>query len=120
MRSHVVAKLFDRQDSFVSPVPGDQVLGLKLGPAARRKADAEVRQPVIPGTGNTQLFGATLRRMVRKRVKLFRCRLGPEQIRGKLRCTPGLNPTFHPYLAYAVILPVGEETNAVTAGKNFL
>src|SRR5580704_15645369 len=115
MRSHVVAKLFDRQDGFVTPVPGDNVLRLQLGPAARRKADAEVRQPVVPGTGNAQLFGATLRRMARERVKLLRCRFGPEQFRGKLGCTPRLNPPFYPYLADAVVLPVGEETDAVTA-----
>src|ERR1700675_852881 len=113
MRSYVVAKLFDGQDGFVAPVAGDNVLGLQLGSAARRKADAEVRQPVIPGTGNAQLFGAALRRMARQRVKLLRRRLSPEHFRGKLGCAPGLNSPFHPYLAYAVILPVGEEANAV-------
>ncbi len=63
MGSHVVSKLFDRQYGLVSPLPGDQVLGLQFGPAAGREVDAEVRQPFIPGTGNAQLFGATFRRM---------------------------------------------------------
>src|SRR5579863_5148213 len=101
MRSHVLAKLFDCQDGFVTPVPGDEVLRLQLGPAARRKADAEVREPVKPRTGDTQLFGATLRRMARERVKFFRCQLSPEQFRSKFGCTSRLDPPFHPYLTYA-------------------
>ncbi len=63
MGSHMVSKLFDRQNGFVSPLPGNQILGLQFGPAAGRKVYAEVRQPFVPGTRNAQLFRATLCRM---------------------------------------------------------
>jgi hypothetical protein len=78
MRSDMVSKLFDRQNGFVSSIPGDQILRLQFSPAAGREVDAEVRQPFIPGTGNAQLFGTTFGGMPRYRVESPGCKLGPQ------------------------------------------
>ncbi len=46
--------------------------------------------------------------------------LAPSNSGANWGATPRLNPPFHPHLADAVILPVGEQTDAVAAGKDFL
>ena len=69
MRRDLVAKLFDGENGFIPAVAGNKKFGLQLGSAAGREVHAEMRQPLVPGAGDAQLFGAILRRMPGQRMK---------------------------------------------------
>ena len=70
MRPDLVAKFFDREDGFISPVARNEIFGLQLSPATGREVHAEMRQPFIPGAGDTHLFSAIFRRVVSQRMEL--------------------------------------------------
>ena len=84
MRSHLVPKLFDRENGFVPAVARNKIFGLQLGATAGRELHTEMRQSLMPGAGNTHLLSTTFRRMPRHRVKLLGCKLRPIKLRREL------------------------------------
>src|ERR1019366_5148466 len=70
---------------------------------------------VVPGAGHAHLFGAVLGGKLGNRVKVPGCELRAEELRGCRKCLPVADTTLYPDLFDALLLPVGEQTDAVGA-----
>ena len=53
MRANLVAKLFNRENRFISSIARDKVFRLQLGSAAGSEVHAEMRQPLVPRSRNS-------------------------------------------------------------------
>ena len=118
----LVAKLFDGEDGLITLGAGDEVFGLQLGAAGGREVHAEVGQAFVPRAGNAHLLGAGSGVVAGERVEVFVGGLGSVEVFGDFEehgFVMGISALLlDPDLSDAVVLPVGEEADAVAAGED--
>src|ERR1700712_112749 len=117
VRRDLLAELLNGQYCGVAFVAGNEVLRLQLGSTARRKIHAKVGKPFVPRAGNTHLFGTIFRRMAGERMQIVGGWLRTVEIGLGICMRTLINAALDPYLGRAMVLPVREDTDAVTARK---
>ena len=76
----------------------------------------EVRQALVPGTGNALLLGAAFGGDGRRWGASFSvASVAPKNLGCQWFVSPGREAALDPDLRGAIVLPVGEEADAVTA-----
>ncbi len=116
-----VAELLDGEDGLVGVVAGDEVFGLDFGAAAGSEVQLEVGKALVPGAGDAELFGAAFGGVAGDGVEFLRGGFGAEELGGEW-CGggAGIEAAFDPDLIGLVILPVGEEADAVAAEEDLV
>src|SRR5262249_35254018 len=117
---YVLAYAVDRLDGRQGVLARDHVLALQLLSAAWRELHAEVRQTFMPGAGDVHLWGTRLGREAGDRVAVGWRECGPEQLRWRRNSSALYDAALHPDLVDALVLPVGEEADAVGARYDLL
>ena len=120
MWTHLIAQPLDRKDRLDCVAPGQEVFRLKFLPSARGKAHAEVRQPVVPWPGYAHLFRAILGGKLGDWMQVSGSKLGPEEFPGRFESRPAADAALDPDLVDTLLLPIGKQTDAVTARLNFV
>ena len=116
-----VAELFDGEDGLVGAVAGDEVFGLKFGAAAGGEVQLEVGEAFVPRAGNAELVGAGFGVVVDDGMEFAGGGFGAEELGGEVGGGgAGFEAALDPDLGDVVVLPVGEEADAVTAEKDFV
>src|ERR1700730_392814 len=93
----------------------NEVLRLQFLPGARREAHAKMRQALVPGAGHAHLFRAVFGGEFRNGMKIPGGQLRPEKFRGRVKWLAILDASFYPNLIETLLLPVGEQADAVRA-----
>jgi len=120
MRGDAVAELFDGEDGLPGAVAGDEVFGLQLGSAAGGEVHFEVREALVPGAGDAHLFGAVFGGVAGEGVEVAGGGFCAEELGGEGVGFAGFETVFDPDLGDAVVLPVGEEADAVAAEEDLV
>lgn len=116
-----VAELLDGEDGFVGVLAGDEVLGLDFGAAAGSEVELEVGKALVPGAGDAELFGAAFGGVAGDGVEFLRGLFCAEELGGEwYGGGAGIEAAFDPDLVGLVILPDGEEADAVAAEEDFV
>ncbi len=114
----VVAELLDGEHGLIAAVAGDEVLGLDLLAAAGGEVHAEVGHALVPGAGDAHLFGTAFGGVSAEGVEFVLLEGGTVEGGWDGGGTAGLDAGFDPDLGDAVVLPVGEEADAVAGGED--
>ena len=118
MWGDAVAELLDGEDCFVGVFAGDEVLGLDLSAAAGGEVEFEVGETLVPGAGDAELLGAAFGGVSGDGVEFLRGLLCTEELRLKFfRGCAWIEAALDPDLSGLVVLPDGEEADAVAAEK---
>src|ERR1700722_8548659 len=96
MRRDAIAQLLDSRDRFPGMVARDEVFRLQLAAARWREVHAEVRQPLVPGAGDSLLLGAIDRIMPEDRMKLLRGQRCPVELMRPIIRTTGFETALDP------------------------
>ena len=123
VRGDVVADLLDGGDGVGAVAEGDEVLGLELLAAGGGEVHAEVGEALEPGAGDAELLGAVFGREAGERVEALGGGAGAEELGADVEGLAGVrfvrvNAGLDPDLGGAVVLPVGEEADAVCGGED--
>src|SRR5260221_7299564 len=121
VRTDLFVQLFDGEDGVKRGCVGNDIFGLQFFSCAGRETHFEMRETVIPRTGNGHLLGTIFRGERGDGVKIFCGARGAEKI---LRLLDGglgrVNSVLEPDFVDALVLPVGEKTDAVGSGENLV
>jgi len=121
VRSDEVAELLDGEDGFVGVLAGDEILGLDLGATAGSEVELEVGEALVPGAGDAELLGAGFGGVASDGVEFLRGLFCAEELGGEwYGGGAGIEAAFDPDLVGAVILPGGEEADAVAAEEDLV
>src|ERR1035438_626772 len=96
-------------------LPGHEVFRLQFFSSAGRETHAKVWESLVPRAGHSHLFGAVLGGKFRNGVQVPGSKFCPEKVRCRISPARVLQPAFYPNFAYALFLPIGEQTDAVGA-----
>ena len=77
-------------------------------------------EALVPGAGDAELVGAVFGGVSSEGVELLGGQGGSEELRGEDCGGAGVETTLDPDLGDAVVLPVGEEADAVAAEEDFV
>src|ERR1700730_18602981 len=116
----LVAELLNGKYCGIASIAGDEVFRLQLGSAARRKVHTKVGKPFIPGAGNTHLLSTIFRRVPGEWMQVVGCRFRTVEICFGICMRALIDTAFDPHLGRAMVLPVCEDTDAITASKNII
>ena len=97
---------------------GDEVLGLDLLAAGRGEVHLEVGHALVPGAGSAELLGAGLGSVAGYGVELFFLQGGSVEERRQVMDFIGRDTALNPDLLDAMVLPVGEEAEAVAGAED--
>ena len=121
MWGDLVAELLDGEDGLVGVLAGDEVFGLDFGAAAGSEVELEVGKALVPGAGDAELFGAAFGGVAGDGVEFLRGLFCAEELGGEwYGGGAGIEAAFDPDLVGAVILPGGEEADAVAAEEDLV
>ncbi len=116
-----VAELLDGEDGFVGAVAGNEVFGLEFGAATGGEVELEVGKALVPGPGDAELVGAGFGIMVDDGVEFAGGGFGAEELGREVSGGgAGFEAALHPDLGDVVVLPVGEEADAVAAEEDIV
>ena len=116
VRCDLAGELFDGEDGIDRVLAWNIIFRLQLFTGAGRKAHLEVRQALVPGADDSHLLGAVFRRERRDGVKIFAGEFCAEEIRLCVECRLLIFAALQPHFAEELVLPIGEEADAVGAG----
>ena len=116
MRGDLVAEALDGEDGFDGVLTRDEVFGLQLFAGAGSEAHAEVRETLVPGAEDAHLLGAVFGGERGDGMKIFGGEFCAEKFRLGVKGLAFFGAGFEPDFAEIVVLPVGEEADAVGAG----
>src|SRR5882724_3185654 len=121
VRTDLFVQLFDGEDRFECIFVRHKIFGLQFFAGAGRETHFEMREAVVPRTGNAHLLGTIFGGECGDGVKIFCGARGAEEI---LRLLDGrlgrIDSMLEPDFVDALVLPVGEEPDAVGSGKNLV
>ena len=121
MWGDLVVELFDGEDGFVGVLAGDEVFGLDFGAAAGSEVELEVGKALVPGAGDAELVGAGFGVVVDDGVEFAGGGFGAEELGREVSGGgAGFEAAFDPDLIGLVILPGGEEADAVAAEEDLV
>ena len=102
-------QLFDGEDGVERVFAGNEIFRLQFFAGAGRETHFEMRETVVPRTGNAHLFGAIFRGECGDGVKIFCGARGAEKIFRLLDGRLGrIDSMLEPDFVDALFLPVGE------------
>ena len=79
-----------------------------------------MRQALIPRAGNALLLGAAFGRVAVDRVEFFSGELGAEELRLPIVFVAWREPALDPDLRCAMVLPVGEQADAIARAEDLV
>ena len=121
VRTDLFVQLFDGEDGFQRVFAGDEIFGLQFFAGAGRETHFEMREAVVPRSGNAHLLRAIFRGERGDGMKVFCGARGAEEIMRPLDGRLGrVDSMLEPDFVDALISPVGEEAHAVGSGENFV
>ncbi len=116
-----VAELLDREDGLVGAVARDEVFGLEFGAAAGGEVHLEVGEALVPRARDAELVGAGFGVVVDDGVEFAGGDFGAEELGGEVGGGgSGFEAALDPDLGDVVVLPVGEEADAVAAEEDLV
>src|SRR5260370_1949448 len=116
----LVSKLLNGKDCGVAFVAGNEVLRLQFCSTAWREIHAKVGESFVPRAGNTHLLSTIFRRVPGERMQVVGCRLRAVEICFWICMRALINTALDPHLGRAMVLPVCEDTDAITARKDIV
>src|SRR5579863_430725 len=115
MRAHEIVQTLYCQNRVDRMLSRHEVFRLQLFAGARRESHSKMRQPFIPRANDAHLFGTILRREFRNRVQILSGSMRAEKLGACVECRFRVDTGLQPDFVEALLLPVGEKTNAVRA-----